>query len=148
MNNTRLLLLLTALPLLAAEDANAVLTRMVAAELQNSQKAQHYTYTEEVQYFSYDKNGQGKKISSKHEILFIEGVMYRRLVARNGQPLSKREEAREQKKMQQTAAERRKQLRSRKMRTLVSLGGNQELLTLFDSHLVGEEEVWAGGGRG
>jgi hypothetical protein len=45
-----------------------------------------------------------------HEVIFAEGLEYRRLVARNGQPLSAREQAQVEKDMAQTAAERRKNL--------------------------------------
>jgi len=138
----RLLPLLIAVPLWAAEDADAILRRMVEAQTQNREPSQQYTYREDLQFFDYHKNGQTKKKNSRtYDVLYVEGLQYRRLVARDGKPLSKREEAREEKKMQQTAAERRKQRRSGLFRRGVSLGSAQELLTLFDNRLIGEEEI-------
>jgi hypothetical protein len=138
----RFFLLLAAVPLWAAEDANAILTRLVEAEKSNTERTRQYTFTLESQHFDYDKNGQAKPTGSEtYEILFVEGSVYNRLVSRNGKPLDKREEAKEEKKMQQTAAKRRKERRSGLFRKVTDLGSNQELLTLFDNHLVGEEEI-------
>lgn len=58
MNNVRLLLLLAALPLWGAADANRILKRLVDAQDKNWEQARQYAYTEELTNFAYDKNGQ------------------------------------------------------------------------------------------
>jgi hypothetical protein len=130
-NFMKFLLLLASLPLWSAEDADAIVSRLIEAEQQNSVQAGQYTYTLEAQHFRYDKNGQAKKEDSEtYDILFIEGLLYSRLVARDGMPLNQRDVAREEKKMQQTTADRRKQRRSGVFRKVVNIGTSRELLPL------------------
>lgn len=144
-------------PLWAAEDATAILKRWVAAEKQNWEQGRQYAFTKESENYQYDQNGKARRMSSQtFQILFVEGISYQRLVARNGKPLDKREQALEEKKMQQVAAQRRKQQRPGRFSKEsvgadevpvyhVSNSANPELLTpLFDCRLLGEEEI---GGR-
>ena len=141
----RPLLLLAALPLAAADDVHAILQRVVEAQGENNKRAGQYAFVEEVDHFTYDKAGQPKKDRSEtYEIVFVEGLEYKKLVARKGKPLEPREQAKEDKKLRETAEERRKQRRSGLFRRTVSTGSDQDLLTLFDSRLLGEEEI---GGR-
>ena len=138
----RPLLLLVALPLWAADDVHAILQRVVEAEKANAQRAGQYAFVEDIDHFTYDKTGKPKKESSEtHEIIFVEGLEYKKLVARNGKPLVPREQAKEEKKLRQTAEERRKQRRSGLFHKTVSTGSDEDLLTLFDSRLLGEEEI-------
>jgi len=146
-----LLLLFAAGPAQAAEDADSLLQRLIHAQKQNDAQADRYTYVEEADYFTYDKSGQLHKLrSTTSEIMFIEGTRYTKLVARNGQPLSAREQQRVEKEMRETAQERRKRLHSVQGgwiyfgRQRADLGSLQELLVLFDNRLAGEEEI---GGR-
>jgi hypothetical protein len=55
----------------------------------------------------------------------------------DGKPLDAKAQAGDEKKMQQTADERRKQRRAGAFHSTVT----QDLLTLFDSRLLGEEEI-------
>ena len=146
-------LLLLAAPLWAAEDADAILRRLIAAARENNQRAQQYTYLEETRRFRFDKNGKPRQVQSEtHEVIFVEGLKYKKLVQRNGKPLSARERARVEKDMSETAAERRKHSRptapggvlifsGRSTHETVDLGSLEELLTLFDNRVSGEEEV-------
>jgi len=54
----RLFLLLAALPLWAADDANQILKRFAEAQDKNWEKAAQYAYTEELANFAFDKNGK------------------------------------------------------------------------------------------
>jgi hypothetical protein len=93
----------------AAQDALALLKRSGEAQRANAEKAAQYTYIEETSHFEYDKSGARKLTSTEtHEVLTLEGESYKKLTARNGKPLSVREAANEEKKLKQTAAERRK----------------------------------------
>lgn len=145
------LLFAVLLPLCAADDANAILRRFVDAQEQNDKKAKQYTYVEEAVWFTRDKNGQLRRGRSEtDEVIFIEGLKYKKLIARNGQPIDAKEQAKVEKGMRVTAAQRRKHPASApggriaSGRASADFGSNEELLTLFDNRLKGEEEI---GGR-
>jgi hypothetical protein len=145
----RLSILLTALPLWASDDAGAILKRWIEEQPRNDQRAEQYTYVEETQWFAYDKKSQPHKVrSATSEVIFIEGLNYKRLVARNGKPLDRREQAQVENEMRQTAEERRKHRgyhapggRINFANQSMDVGSREELLTLFDNRLVGEEEI-------
>jgi hypothetical protein len=138
----KFLVILTALPLLASDDATEIIKRFIAADNKNWEQASKYTYVQQADYFDVDKNRSAKKDRSEtHEVIFVEGESYKKLVARNDHPLDPKEQAKEEKRLQQTAAERRKQRSSGLFHKTVSAGSNEDLLTLFDSRLVGEEEI-------
>jgi hypothetical protein len=125
-----------------AQDVNAILKRFLEAEGRNGEKAGRYTYVEHADYFNFDKNGRANKVLSEtHEIVFVEGGPYRKLVERNERPLGPREQAREDKRLQAFAALRRKNAHSGVFHRTFNLGSDDDLLTLFDNRLAGEEEV-------
>jgi hypothetical protein len=107
---TRALLALSMLLVpLCAQDVDAIIQHNREANKQNDERANQYTYIEETDNFEYDKQGHAKKTGSEtHDVIFGEGESYKRLVARDGKPLPPKEEAKEEKKLQQTAEERRK----------------------------------------
>jgi hypothetical protein len=147
----RFFFLLAVLPLWAADDANAILRRYLDADELNDKKAEQYTYVQDSAWFVRDKNGElHQNRSETHEVIFIEGLTYRKLVARNGKPLDAKEKAKVDKKMRETAEQRRKQPREpdggrvTNGHVTVDFGSDEELLTLFDNRVSGEEEI---GGR-
>jgi hypothetical protein len=138
----RLLLLLAALPLWGADDANQILKRFAEAQDKNWEHSRQYAYTKELTNFSYDKNGKpAPNGAAVWEVIFVEGLEYQKLISADGKPLDAKAQAREEKKMQQTAEERRKRRRAGAFHPTVSLGSTQDLLTLFDNRLLGEEEI-------
>src|SRR5580700_2433383 len=105
----RFFLLLLALPLWPADDANVILRRYLDADKQNDEKAEQYTYVTDSAWFVRGKNGDlHQDRSETHEVIFVEGLAYNKLVARNGKPLDAKEKARVDKKMRETAEQRRK----------------------------------------
>jgi len=148
-----LLLLLIALPVWSADDADAIVRQLIAAQRLNDKRAQQYTYVEETERFIFDKSGKARRTGTEtHEVIFVEGLKFNKLVARNNKPLSKREQERVEKGMRLTAEERRRHQRPTApggvitlsgifTRQSVDLGSLRELLTLFDNRLVGQEEV-------
>jgi hypothetical protein len=147
----RLLLLLTVVPLWAADDADTILRRYLEADKQNDAKAEQYTYVVDSAWFVPGKTGELKQNRSETaEIIFVEGEVYRKLVARNGKPLDAKEKAKVDKDMRETAEQRRKHPAwpdgggaiVNGHRT--DFGSDEELLTLFNNRLTGEEEI---GGR-
>jgi hypothetical protein len=125
----------------AAEDSASILKRYDEAQKRNAERANRYTYVEDSDYFKYDKTGQAKKDRSEtSEVIFVEGESYKRLIARNGKPLDSREAAKEEKKMNQTAEQRRKERHSGP-HDHTEYVGSDDLRTLCDNRLVGEEEI-------
>ena len=136
------LLLLVTLPLWGTEDANVIVKRFIEAQGKNWERASQYTYVEQADFFSFDKSGQPKRDRSEtYEIIFVEGLTYKKLVARNERPLEPKEQSKVEKLMQRMAKERREQRRSGIFHKNVSLGSDDDLLTLFDNRVAGEEEI-------
>jgi hypothetical protein len=125
-----------------AEDADGIVKRFLEAQARNWERASQYTYVEQADFFSVDKNGQAKKDRSEtHEIIFVEGTTYKKLVARNDRPLEPKEQAKVEKLLQRAAKDRREQRRSGIFHKNVSLGSDDDLLTLFDNRVLGQEEL-------
>lgn len=137
----RFAILFAALPLAASDDAGKVVERLLAANEANAGKANQYTYVEQADYFVFDKGQPKKDRSETHEVIFVEGETYKKLVARNDRPLDGKEQAKEDKRLKETAEERRKHRRQGLLQKSVSFGGDKDLLTLFDARLLPDEEV-------
>ena len=145
----RTLLLLLTTVTLRADDADAILRRMADAVKENGKLARQYTYLEDQTWFHEDKHGQMQKDrSASYEVIFIEGTKYAKLISRNDKPLSKKEAAQVEKDMQATAEEWRRKHPPTPPggvlnigRVHFDLGSYEELVTLFDNRVTGEEEV-------
>jgi hypothetical protein len=154
MSRMRWWLWLVAIPLCAADsDVEAILKRLVEAQHQNDKRAQQYTYVEETERFTFDKNGSPHNTgSATHDVIFVEGLKFNKLVARNGKPLSASDQAKVEKNMRLTAEERRKHQRPTAPGGMITfsglfssgsldLGSLSELPKLFDNRVSGEEEI-------
>jgi hypothetical protein len=149
----RLLPILLALPVWGAGDADAIIRRVIEAQHRNQEHANQYTYSMQEDHFEYRKDGSARPTASEtYEVIFVEGLEYRKLVARNGKPLSRREQAQVDKTMAETAAERRTNSRPKPPGGVMSihslfgshtvdLGSMSELLALYDNRVTGEETV-------
>ncbi len=132
-----------------AEDVSDILNRFVVAQRANDGEARRYTYVEHADFFTYEDGGKKlrKDRSEENEIIFVEGLQFKKLISRNDQPLSAREQADVEKHMQETAEYRRRHRQQTPGgrisfgRDHVDLGSNEDLLSLFDSRLVGEDEI-------
>ncbi len=125
-----------------AQDAAAWLARMQKAQKANAERASLYTYTELTSHFEFDKNGEKKfKASETNEVMTLEGEPYHKLVARNEQPLSVKEAAKEDKKLAETAAERKKKHNGIFTKTYHYGWGEDELKRLFDCTLAEAVEI-------
>ncbi|HEX3879021.1 MAG TPA: hypothetical protein VHW24_18675 [Bryobacteraceae bacterium] len=141
-------LLLIAAPLFAADDAGAILQRLVEAQKRNGDRIQPYTYTEEGIHFTYSKDGKLKRDYSEIlDVIFLEGYPFHKLISRNNKPLPPKEQAEIDQSMKETAEERRKRFHPPPGGQLImggrriDVGANRELLMLFDSRVTGEEEI-------
>ena len=94
------LLVLGTTPVMGARpvDVQQIIQRSVAANQADFKAAVNFNWKER------DNDG---KVSKTYQVTMIEGTPYNRLLAVNGKPLSKAQEAEELRKQQQTTAERR-----------------------------------------
>src|SRR5205807_10429545 len=96
----RSLVFLAALPMWGAEDPNDIVKRFIAADSKNWERASQYTYLEQADFFSVDKSGQPTRDRSEtHEIIFVEGGAYKKLIARNETLLEAKEQSTEANKL-------------------------------------------------
>lgn len=75
-----------------------IIQKSVAVNRADFEAAAHFNWTE------IDRSGKGSK---KSRVTMIEGTPYYRLIAVNGKPLSKAQDAQQEKKLQQVIAQRR-----------------------------------------
>jgi hypothetical protein len=93
-----------------AQTPREIVERAVAMDRNNATRIREFTYRQRLQERQYDGSGKLKQTSDRTwEISFMEGSPYRRLVARNGQPLSADEQKFEEERMRFTAEQRRKE---------------------------------------
>jgi hypothetical protein len=122
----------------------------VDLDQRNAQLSSSYTFLQRQVVRELDRSGKVK--SQKDEtwdITPLEGSPYRRLVARNDQPLSPEERQREQEKLQRSIDERRNETDPQRERRLAEWQGKREkqrapikeLPDAFDFTLAGEEVI-------
>jgi hypothetical protein len=144
----RPIVLFFALPLWAGADAQAIIERLLLAQTANGDRIQPYTYVERAVHFTYSKDGKLKRdFSETREVIFVEGLPFHKLVARNDKPLPAKEQAEVRKAVNETAEERRRHPRPPAGGQLVmggqriDVGDNRDLLTLFENRVDREEEI-------
>lgn len=133
---------------MAAADPAKLIERLLEAQKANANRVEPYTFTEEAVHYNYAGDGSLRRgLTETREVIFVEGLPFHKLVARNGKPLPAKERAEIEKAIHQTAEERRRQPRPPEGGQMVmgdqriDLGATRELLTIFDNRLRGEEEL-------
>jgi len=135
-------------PLLFAQDAREIVRRAVERDSTNTKLARNYTFLQRQDV--RDLDGAGKVKSQKLEtwdITLLEGSPYRRLVARNDQPIPAEEQSREEEKLRHSIEDRRQETSAQRERRLAEWARRQdrqrepvkELPDAFDFTLTGEE---------
>ncbi len=150
----RVLTLIVCLPaILAAQDPREIVRRSVEIDKKNAEIARSYTYLERHEDRDLDGSGKVKKTGIQTwDVTLLEGSPYRRLVARNDQPLSPREQKKEEDKLRRSIVERRKETKEERARRIADWERRQErqreplkeLPDAFDFRLIGTEAL-AGG---
>jgi hypothetical protein len=150
----RILALIVCLPaVLTAQDPREIVRRSVDIDRKNIEIARSYTYLERREDRKLD--GSGKIKSNRIEtwdVTLLEGSPYRRLVARNDQPLSPKEQQKEEDKLRRSIEDRRKETaveRERRMADWERRRQRQreplkEFPDAFDFRLIGEEALASG----
>ncbi len=136
------------LPLIAADPtAVEIVRRATERENSNLELRRQYMFKETANEKRLDKHGNVEKNEQTvHEIFYIAGEQFRKLVAKNGQPLPEKEAAKEQKRLDKQIEKRKnenpadsakreaKELReAREFRT--------QVVDAYEFQLVGEESV-------
>ena len=150
----RLLLLSLALPaLLCAQDPVEIIRRATELDRHNTGISRSYTFLQRQEQRDLDAAGKLKKTESEtFDVTLLEGSPYRRLVARNDQPLPLKDQSKEEDKLQRSIADRRKEtpeLRERRVADWERKRQKQrepltELPDAFTFTLAGEEALNGG----
>ncbi len=151
MRLSRLLLLCPLL--LAAQDARQIVRRSLDLDQKNLQAARNYTYLQRQVERQFDGSGNVKSETVRTwDVTLQEGSPYRRLVARNDQPLSADEQQAEQNKLRANIEERRRETPAQRQRRIAEWERRRqkqreplsELPDAFDFRVVGEQSLNGG----
>jgi hypothetical protein len=147
----RLLAIAVSLPLLAvAQDAREIVRRSVELDQKNTEISRNYTFLQRQETNEFDGAGHTKKHEIRtFDVTLLEGSPYRRLVARNDQPLSAAEQQQEADKLQKSIEQRRHETPEQKERRIADWKRKQEkqreplkeLPDAFDFKIAGEETL-------
>jgi hypothetical protein len=95
---------------LAGQDAAEIVRRSVQADQQTLEKAKDYTYEETAIERDLDASGRVKSTDSKtFDVLILYGRPFRKLIAKNGRPLPRQDQAREDARLQKAMDERKRE---------------------------------------
>lgn len=139
--------------LLAAQDPREIVRRSVELDKRNVEIARNYTFLQRQELRDLDGSGKVKNTEIQTwDVTLQEGSPYKRLVARNDQPLSTKEQKQEEEKLQKSIEQRRKETKEQRERRLAEWERRQqrqreplkELPGAFDFKLVGEEALNGG----
>lgn len=129
-----------------AQDANEIMRRATDRDFTNFENRKNYTYQERTEVRQY--NGKGKLTKTEvetNEVLILEGQPYERLIARNDKPLSAKDAAKEQRKLDNEVEKRKHQSASEKAKLekerLEEKKYLHEFTEAFDFRVLGEEPV-------
>jgi hypothetical protein len=112
----RLVPLLVCLPtLLPAQDPREIVRRATEVDRHNIEIARNYTFLQHQEKRETDSFGKVKSLESETwDVTLQEGSPYRRLKARNDQPLSAKEEKKEEEKLRTSIEQRRKETKEQR----------------------------------
>jgi hypothetical protein len=116
----------------------------------NRKAVEQYAYREQVTHRELNIDGKVLRTNTETwEIIGLEGSSYRRLTARNDQPLSAKEQKREDERMRAEAGRRRSETPDQRRKRLLSVDDHyhmpyDKLAEVFDLKYAGEREF---GGR-
>jgi hypothetical protein len=146
----RALLILLAASGLAAQDPRDIVRRSVQLMDQNLAIVRNYTFLERSAIRELDSGGQVKtRKILLYDVTMLEGSPYRRLVGKDDHPLSGEEERTEQKKLEESIAQRRKETPAERSKRIAEWEKKRqrerepldELPDAFDFRIAGEEQI-------
>src|SRR5215475_9705870 len=139
--------------LLCAQDAREIVRRSISLDQRNNEILRNYTFLQRQHERQFDGAGKVKDEKLRTwDVTMQEGSPYRRLVARNDQPISAEEQQNEQFKLQHSIEERRKETPAQREHRIAEWERRQQRLReplkeipdAFDFRIVGEESLNGG----
>src|ERR1039458_2490192 len=136
----RFLALVICVPaVLAAQDAREIVRRSIEAESAGVEAARAYTYLERQETRELDGSGKLKNLAvHTYDVTLLEGSPYRRLVALNDQPLTAKEQKKEEEKLPQSNVARSADWRRKQEKQREPL---REIPDAFDLRLLPDESL-------
>lgn len=131
-------------------DGNALIRKTQLADRDNWPRILDYEYYERIIIKHLDGDGRVEKTEQKaHEVLFLEGSPYRRLLEKDGKPLSEAEVRFEEEKLRSVAEERRRETPEQRRKRLEEAekarernrAALREVPDAFTFRVIGEETV-------
>lgn len=145
-----LLLLAVACSLTAAEDPRAIVRRSVQLMDQNLARERNYTFLERAETRELDSDGHVKtRTILQYDVTMLEGSPYRRLVGKDDHTLTPEEERIEQKKLQDSIAQRQKETPAERAKRIAGWEKKRqrerepvdEVPDAFDFRITGETRI-------
>jgi hypothetical protein len=131
-------------------DAAEIIRLAFEHDERNEILTRHYTFEQRIEERSLDKQGEVKGSKSRtHDVTLLDGTEYRRLIAKDDEPLGSAEEEKEQRKLDksiervqnETPRQRAKRLAKRNERKEEQRKWIAEIQNSFNFQLIGEETV-------
>ena len=135
---------------LLAQDARDIVRKSVHLDSRNWNLAKEYTYVERVHFREFDDEGKLKRTRRRaHEVMFLYGQTYRKLVERDDKPLPPDEVRLEEEKLNRAIAERRAEPAEKRQKRLAEFERDrqkmravvQEIPDAFDFRISGSEVI-------
>jgi hypothetical protein len=147
----RLFLLIASLgATLAAQDPREIVHKAIEADARNAERQHDYTYLMREETRELDSAEKAKRTTIHTvEITMIDGSPYRRLVARNDQPIPAEEQKVEEEKLRFNASERTKESAAERQRRIAEFRRREErrreplreVADAYNFKLIGEETL-------
>jgi hypothetical protein len=143
-------LLIAACSLAAAEDPREIVRRSVQLMDHNLIVARNYTFLERTEERELDGHGKvAKREIKQYDVTLLEGSPYRRLTGKDDRPLSPEETRQEQKKLDDSIAQRLKESPEARAKRIADWDKKRqrerepltEIPDAFDFRIVGEAQV-------
>jgi len=137
---------LALLPVAGAQNLTDIVRRSVQRDAVNFERFRNYTFQEVTEEIRYDKEGRvNSRKAETVEIVMLAGHPYTRLIARDGRPLSPKEERKEQENLDKELAKRlknpEKELAEFEKERADDRRFFQEIPDAFDFTLLGQESI-------
>jgi len=135
------------------QDPREIVRRATEADRRNAEVARNYTFIQHQEQRQTDSSGKVKSVESETwDVTLQEGSPYRRLVARNDQPLAAKEQKKEEEKLRASNEQRRKETKEQRDQRVADWERRQkqrrepltELPDAFNFTLVKEEALNGG----
>ncbi|HZU26585.1 MAG TPA: hypothetical protein VFA04_13755 [Bryobacteraceae bacterium] len=152
MSHLVVLFVLVVAPLTVRADDSAldIIRKSVLVDQANNERAKDYTYIEREDERKLDSNGAMHSTGSKtYETVFLYGRPFRRLIARDGKPLSERDAKKEAERFDREVEKRRNESDKQRQKALAEAEKERkearkfltDIADAYNFRLVGDEQV-------